>query len=510
MKPSFPIPEPNSVWEHFFDLVAIPRPSKNEGAAIDHIEKWALKLGRTAKRDGVNNLCVHVPAARKTAAPPVILQCHVDIVSVTEEGNSQGADAAHGKIPLERGEVDPKREKRLIPNPTGDWINAPYTTLGADNGIGVAMMMALAEKHDLPVPLELLFTVDEEAGMTGAIGMDPAKLGLTGKLLLNIDTEEDDEITIGSAGGRDVEVQWDGGWESVSQQGELCLVQLKIDGLKGGHSGIEINQGRANANRLVARILHAIQSHSPIQLSDWQGGSRRNAIPDKSVVRFVMGKNAFSAAKNAAKIIVESFDRLYSHRDNPIHFHMETSELPQDLAVLSTVHSALFLRMAQSIPTGICEMTPELPVLVESSCNMAIIELGPNKPGRIVCSVRGTTPEALSDVSDSIVAIAELANAKTLVADGYPGWKPQLDSPLLQAAVTSYERLFGETPKVHAVHAGLECGLLVEKIPGLHAISLGPTIKGNHAVGERVSISSVAKSYRYVEAILESLSASSE
>ncbi|AMV31807.1 Cytosol non-specific dipeptidase [Pirellula sp. SH-Sr6A] len=505
MKPSFPIPEPSAVWEHFFDLVAIPRPSKNEGAAIDHIEKWASKLGRTAKRDGANNLCVHVPAARKTTASPVILQCHVDIVSVTEEGNPLGADASNGKIPMERGEVDPKREKRLIPNPTGDWINAPYTTLGADNGIGVAMMMALAEKKDLPVPLELLFTVDEEAGMTGAIGMNPSHLGITGKLLLNIDTEEDDEITIGSAGGRDVEVQWEGNWEPVSPQGDCCLVQLKIDELKGGHSGIEINQGRANANRLVARILHAIQSLSPIQLTDWNGGSRRNAIPDKSQAGFVIPQSAFAAAKNAAEMQVESFNRLYSQRDNPIHLHMESSDVPPVHAMLSTAQSALFVRMAQSIPTGICEMTPELPVLVESSCNMAIIELGPNKPGRIVCSVRGTTPEALSDVSDTIVAIAGLANATTLIADGYPGWKPHLDSPLLEAAVSSYERLFGETPKVHAVHAGLECGLLVEKIPGLHAISLGPTIKGNHAVGERVSISSVAKSYRYVEAILESL-----
>ncbi|XZE33974.1 beta-Ala-His dipeptidase [Pirellulaceae bacterium SH501] len=508
MKPSFPTPEPKVVWNHFFDLVAVPRPSKNEGAAIDHIEQWAKKLGFIAKRDSVNNLCVHVPASKATATPPVILQCHVDIVSVTEEGNTAGADASAGKIPLERGEVDPKREKRLIPNPNGDWINSPYTTLGADNGIGVAMMMALAEKSDRSVPLELLFTVDEEAGMTGAIGMNPSQLGLTGKRLINIDTEDDDEITIGSAGGRDVEVQWKGRWEKLSKNDSVnsSIVKLKLDGLKGGHSGVEINQGRGNANRLVARILNAIQAKTDIRLIDWQGGSRRNAIPDKSVVRFAVAKNAIEQVQQTANAMVESFDRLYSQRDNPIHLHFETSEGSSEVDALPACESAAFLRVAQGIPTGICEMTPELPVLVEASCNMAIIELTADKGGRIICSVRGTTPEALSDVSDSIVAIAGLADATTSIADGYPGWKPHLDSPLLQAAVKAYEGLFGETPKVHAIHAGLECGLLVEKLPGLHAISLGPTIKGNHAVGERVSISSVAKSYRYVEAILESLS----
>jgi dipeptidase D len=508
MKPAFPIPEPKAVWNHFFDLVAVPRPSKNEGAAIDHIEQWAKTRGFVSKRDSVNNLCVHVPASKATSAQPIILQCHVDIVSVTEEDNSVGADASAGKIPLERGEVDPGQEKRLIPNANGDWINAPYTTLGADNGIGVVMMMALAEKPDLSVPLELLFTVDEEAGMTGAIGMNPSQLGMTGKHLINIDTEDDDEITIGSAGGRDVEVQWQGRWEKLSQSdaSNMLIVKLRLDGLKGGHSGVEINQGRANANRLVARILNAIQSKSAIRLIDWQGGSRRNAIPDKSVVRFTIAKGEFEQAKQMANALVESFDRLYSRRDNPIRFQLETSECSNQVDALPSSDSLALIRVAQGIPTGICEMTPELPVLVEASCNMAIIELASNKGGRIICSVRGTTPEALSDVSDSIVAIAGLANATTSVADGYPGWKPRLDSPLLQAAVKSYEKLFGETPRVHAIHAGLECGLLVEKLPGLHAISIGPTIKGNHAVGERVSISSVAKSYRYVEAILESLS----
>jgi dipeptidase D len=203
--------------------------------------------------------------------------------------------------------------------------------------------------------------------------------------------------------------------------------------------------------------------------------------------------------------MVMQFDRLYANRDNGIQVEL-TRNASAVGSALSVPSSSVFLQMLQAIPTGICEMTPEILNLVESSCNMAIIDLVAEGAGTITCSVRGTTPEALGDVSASIIAIAALGQGTVKVADGYPGWKPHLDSPLLKAAIDSYERLFGEKPKVHAIHAGLECGLLIEKMPGLHAISIGPTIKGNHAVGERVSTSSVAKSYKYLVEILTSLS----
>ena len=501
MKPNFPIPEPTLVWEHFFDLVAVPRPSKNEGAAVDFVENWAKKHGFPSVRDAVNNIVVHVPATINNPSAPVILQCHVDIVSVTAEGNPEGADASHGKIPLVRGEFDPAQTKKLAPNPSGDWINSPFTTLGADNGIGVAMMMALAESPVRRVPLELLFTVDEEAGMTGAIGLDPKKLGLTGTRLINIDTEDDDEITVGSCGGRDIVIDWTGDWTS-SKQNETF--RLTIDGIKGGHSGVEINQGRANANRLLARLLHAAAQICPIQIVEWNGGSRRNAIPDKSTVLFSMPASNQDAVRSIIAKFQTNYDRLYSGRDSSvqIRFSSSTSTHAKALTVDSTL---TLLRMVQAIPTGICEMTPELPVLVESSCNMAIIETTAEGVLKVICSVRGTTTESMADVSDSILAISELAGANIKISDSYPGWKPHLDSSLLHAATEQYEKLFGSKPRVHAIHAGLECGLLVEKLPGLHAISIGPNIKGNHAVGERVQISSVAKSYRYIQAILESL-----
>jgi dipeptidase D len=485
MKPNFPIPEPKLVWEHFFDLVAVPRPSKNEGPAVDFVENWARKLGFHSVRDAVNNIVVHVPATVSNPSPPVILQCHVDIVSVTAEGNPEGADASLGKIPLVRGDYDPAQSKKLIPNPSGDWINSPFTTLGADNGIGVTMMMAFAERPIRRVPLELLFTVDEEAGMTGAIGLDPKKLGLTGTRLINIDTEDDDEITVGSCGGRDIVISWTGDWTS-SIEGETF--RLTVDGIKGGHSG----------------LLHAVAQTCPIQILEWTGGSRRNAIPDKSTVLLSTPSGNQDAVRSIIAKCKENYDRLYAGRDSSVQIRFATATSAHAKAL--TVGSTLtLLRMVQSIPTGICEMTPELPVLVESSCNMAIIETVEGGSIKVICSVRGTTAESMSDVSDSILAISELAGAGIKISDSYPGWKPHLDSELLHAAIEQYEKLFGTKPRVHAIHAGLECGLLVEKLPGLHAISIGPNIKGNHAVGERVQISSVAKSYRYIEAILESL-----
>lgn len=502
MKPTYPLPEPKIVWDRFFELVCVPRPSKEEAPAIDFLDQWAKKLGLKAQRDATGNLVVHVPATGQTKSEPVILQCHVDIVAVTLSGNNHGADAARGLIPTVRGDLDPANSKRLNDNPNGDWILAPYTTLGADNGVGVAMMMALAESAHRPVPLQLLFTIDEEAGMTGAIGLDPKTLGLTGKQLINIDTEDDDEITIGAAGGRDCTLTWTGIEETI---GEAKTFTLSIDGLKGGHSGVEINQGRANANRLLARLLMAIAHKTELRLVKFRGGSRRNAIPDNATATFAVA----SAEESAVNAIVESHAKLltdlYAGRDTPVKPVLSAWSDPSNKC-LDRNSSKQFVDLLVAVPTGICEMTPEIPILVESSCNMAIIEMELGRKSQIICSVRGTTRVALDDITDTLASIAELADADLTIADGYPGWKPDLDSQLLKTAVQQYKVLFKADPKVHAIHAGLECGLLISKLPGLSAISIGPTIKGNHAVGERVQLSSVAKSYQYLQAILDHLS----
>lgn len=512
-----PLPEPQDVWSRFLELNRVPRPSKNEQAAIEHLRSWALGLGFEARSDVVGNLVVHVPKTDRSQGegPIVILQCHVDIVAVTSpeigQGDRHRADAARGIIPIVRGDVDPSHDKRLIPKAQGDWVNAPFTTLGADNGIGVAMMMALAQSNQRPVALQLLFTIDEEAGMTGAGGLDPAALGLSGKMLINIDTEDDTEVTIGAAGGRDCELRWQGDSQSLSTHPTNSkLYRLAVRNLKGGHSGVEINQGRANANRLVARALARASASSPgMQLLGFQGGSRRNAIPDVCEATLAMDASHESDVRATLENFSEELNQLFANRDNTVRIEFQPATGTQaaaDKRGLSVASTSQFIDMLLSIPTGICEMTPELPILVESSCNLAIVSLEPSGLAQVVCSVRGTTAAALNDICDSIGSIAKLTSASTKISDGYPGWKPRLESKLLQVVVSEYQRLFGSQPKVHAVHAGLECGLLLEKLPQLEAVSIGPTIKGNHAVGERVQISSVAKSYHMLKAILAALS----
>jgi len=503
MFPTFPIPEPTTVWTRFFELVQVPRPSKAEGAAIHFLNNWANELGYEAKRDQTGNLVVHVPSTLpQSTGQPVILQCHVDIVSVTAEGDAHGADASRGMIPTVRGNLNPADEKRLLPNASGDWINAPFTTLGADNGIGVAMMMALAESNHRPVPMQLLFTIDEEAGMTGAFGLDPLALGLTGKLLINIDTEDDDEITIGAAGGRDVEIQWSNPTETISH-GSCFSLTLKA--LKGGHSGIEINQGRANAIRTLSRALRKLSDATDLHLVNLNGGSRRNAIPDFCIANVVIKDSKLPAAQAIVQACNEQWNQLYAGRDNPISIELTQVADTKPASCLSSASTRSLLQLLTGIPTGICEMTSEIPTLVESSCNLAIVEVAAAGSAKIICSVRGTTAYAADDICDTVRSIVGLAGGTVEIADGYPGWKPRLDSPLLKIAIEQYQVLFANSPKVHAVHAGLECGLLIEKLPGLDTISIGPTIKGNHAVGERVQISSVQKSYKYLMAILEHL-----
>jgi dipeptidase D len=513
MTVTFSVPEPKVLWKHFFDLVRVPRPSKHEQAAIEHLAQWAGERGFACRRDGAGNLAVFVPATTP-GARRVMLQSHVDIVAVTdaaspariESGGIREVDAAKGLIPMERGHFDPANPKRLKLDPEGDWINSPWTTLGADNGIGVAMMMTLAEAKERLVDLQLLFTIDEEAGMTGAGGLDPQALGLDAEWLINIDTEDDDEITIGSAGGRDVELRWQGEWASPLQKGdgEIAAYRISLQGLKGGHSGVEIHQGRGNANRLIARCLLRLADVAKVSLCSLKGGQRRNAIPDACQAIFYSSNATESVLREVIATANREWNSLYAGRDSVIEIQLERIE-GGPLLALTPDSTNILLNLLTSIPTGICEMTPEIPNLVESSCNMAIVDLMMGDAAVVICSVRGTTVGNLNDITESITSLAQLGRAKVTVSDGYPGWKPKLDSQLLRVARAQYQQLFREEPKVHAVHAGLECGLLSEKMPGMEMISIGPNIKGNHAVGERVQVSSVQKSYRFLEAILAQL-----
>ena len=495
--------QPQRLWERFQQLLCIPRPSKHEDAVMLFLESWATEHGYTVQRDDVGNRCIHVRAAAggRGKGLPVILQSHVDIVAATESNAPVPADAAKAVIPLDRVNVTPSG---LVVAEDGGWLRAPYTTLGADNGIGCAMGLAVCEDASLTrPPLELLFTVDEEEGLTGALKMDPGQLGITGKTLLNLDTEDDDELTIGCAGGRDTEIVWTRPQSSV-ESGWTAL-RVEIGGLKGGHSGMEINAGRANAIRVLAQFLEtAAQQGVDSRLATIDGGDRRNAIPRSSAATVFVPAAKVDAFRHAIDQARAQLSEQFAGRDNAAGVSLQPSPGPSAQA-FSPVDSQSLIRFLLSLPAGVVSMTPEIPALPESSNNLAVVTTNGSSV-KIACNSRSSTSPAMEDVGWTIHSICGLAGADATTTNGYPGWKPNLHSPILQLTARLYRELFQSEPKIHAVHAGLECGVLSARVAGgLDAVSFGPNIKGNHAPGERVEIQSVQKSYRLLTATLAHL-----
>jgi dipeptidase D len=498
--------QPQRLWELFQQLLRIPRPSKHEDAVMLFLERWAAQHGYTVKRDDVGNRCIHVPATPGgETGLPVVLQSHVDIVAATDASAPVPADAAKAVIPLDRVHVT---ESGFVVAADGGWLRAPYTTLGADNGIGCAMMLAVCEDASLKrPPLELLFTVDEEEGLTGALQMDAGQLGITGKTLLNLDTEDDDELTIGCAGGRDTEIIWTRPQTSVEPG--WAAFRLEIGGLRGGHSGMEINAGRANAIRVLAQFLEtAAQQGVDYRVATIDGGDRRNAIPRSSAATvFVPGAKA-DAFRQAIDQARAQLSDQFAGRDNEADVSLRPSadtSAGTAAQAFSLADSQTLIRSLLSLPAGVVSMTPEIPALPESSNNLAVVTTTGSSV-KIACNSRSSTSPAMEDVSWTIRSICGLAGAEAKTTNGYPGWKPNLHSPILQLTAALYRELFASEPKIHAVHAGLECGVLSARVAGgLDAVSFGPNIKGNHAPGERVEIRSVQKSYRLLTATLARL-----
>ena len=493
--------EPSLVWKNFGQLVAIPRPSKGEAQAREWVKAWAAERSFRTTEDNAGNVVIFVPArGTASSAAPVILQGHLDIVVADDHHAPEPVDSANAVIPVMRGRTDEKR--RFIPDPEGDWVGAPWTTLGADNGIGCAMGLAIAEDlQAIHPPLELLFTTDEEQGMTGALGLDPDALQLQGRTLINLDTEDDDELTIGCAGGMDVAVRYRATWNPPSPDALFLVVTLK--GLRGGHSGVEIHQGRANANRVLARALRQASDSVPLQIASIHGGEKRNAIPRFAEAILQVAPGSKAALQSALDAAAAALSPLYEGRDEPIVFDVATAE-DSPPTVLTAEDSTRLLELLVALPDGVFAMTAEIPDLVETSNNVAIIERDGDDIV-IHCNCRSSFDAGMDDVADTIGAAAAMAGGTATSGGRYPGWKPDLHSPLLELTTTTYEGLFGESPHVSAIHAGLECGVLAGKLPGLDAISFGPNIRGVHAPGEHVQIPSVAKSYRLLQTVLQRL-----
>jgi len=476
--------EPNNLWKHFAELLKIPHCSGNEKALGDYIIAFAESKGLEWKRDDVGNVVVSKPGSSgQEDVEGVILQGHLDMVC---EKNS---DVSHD---FSKDPINTKMD--------GEYIKAEGTTLGADNGVGVCAGLAVLEDENLVhPPLECLFTVDEETGLTGATKIQPGFL--KGKKLLNLDSEDEGEFTIGCAGGADTKISLPLKKEN-SSRGEVYT--FKLSGFRGGHSGIDINQGRGNAIKLLARILWQVSSKGvPFGLVSIEGGNLRNAIPREawaSVILEPSGKDRFAETSREA---FENIREEYAPIEKEANFSFEKTDETATMALTQDSRNKL-IDLLFTLPHGVISMHPEMEGLVETSTNLAVVRTHESN-AEIVCSTRSSIASALQATRDVLVAIGSLVGADVILEEGYPGWTPNLQSPLLQTMKEIYKKTFQKEAHVAAVHAGLECGIIGEKFPGMDMISFGPTIEHPHSPDERVHVGSVEKFWTFLKNVLAEL-----
>ena len=475
--------DPKLLWKHVAKILTIPHCSGNEKALGDYVLSVAASLGLPGKRDKVGNVLVGKPAtAGRESAVGAILQGHLDMVC---EKNS---DKVHDFC------KDP-----ILAEIRGEWVYAQGTTLGADNGIGLAAALAVMEDKSLVHgPLEFLFTVDEETGLTGANKI--SKGFLAGKILLNLDSEDEGTFTIGCAGGADSSLTL-----PLERKGKASrnLYRVHVAGFRGGHSGLDINQGRGNAIKLLARVLAEAQAAAKFELVSIEGGSKHNAIPREAVAVLACPPVQVRAMTNAVK---KAFDKIkveYKAVEPGASCAVEPVD-GKDCALTQGCQRTL-LDFLAALPHGVVAMHPEIAGLTETSTNLAIVKTG-KKDFQVLCSTRSSVASALEATRGVIVSVCALAGAKAELHGGYPGWMPNLESPLLGKLKAIYQRTFGKEAEVVAVHAGLECGIIGEKFPGMDMISFGPTMKNPHSPEEHVHIGSVGKFWKFLTTALDGLS----
>ena len=467
--------EPISVWNHFADLNAVPRPSKKEEKVIAFIQDFGKKLNLETYTDSVGNVIIKKPATdgmekRQT----VILQSHLDMV------HQKNADTLF--------DFDTQGIEMVIED---DWVKANGTTLGADNGMGVAAIMAILSSTDIPHPsIEALFTIDEETGMTGAMELE--KGILNGTILLNLDTEDDDEFSIGCAGGIDTNTSYD--YATMPVQEHSLTYKIIVNGLNGGHSGVQINEELGNANKIMNRLLYDCKKFN-LQIIDVNGGSLRNAIPRESFA-------TISAHPDYLKVFnarVSEIKEEYLVQDNNLSISIEAIDSQnKGMSIEDTVKITTAIHACHN---GVFRYSRAIEGLVETSSSLARVII---KDGKFITQSlqRSSSESGKYDVANTVAAPFRLMGCEIQHGGSYPGWSPNPDSKILDVLVNKYEELYKESPKVMAIHAGLECGLLGERYPGLDMISFGPTIKGAHSPDERCSISSTAKFWNFLKAIL--------
>ena len=475
--------EPICLWNKFADLNAVPRPSKKEERIIEFIKAFGNSLGLETFEDQIRNVIIRKPATpgmenRKS----IVLQSHLDMVH--QKNNDTVFD------------FDVQGIEMFVDN---DWIKAKGTTLGADNGIGVATIMAILESDTIPHPaIEALFTIDEETGMTGALNL---KAGiLKGSILLNLDTEQDDEIDIGCAGGIDVTAI--GNYQMEELPADYSAWRISVKGLNGGHSGMDIHKGLGNANKIMNRLLYKGFELFGLAVSEINGGSLRNAIPRESESIIILPKNKINDFNTAFEQLIK--DIKFELKTTEPTLQIGLQEVPLPDLIMNSVSQIQLINAIYSVSNGVYRMSADIDNLVETSNNLARVIV---KDGKIfiACLTRSSIESSKMDLAQALEANFKMANLQVSFSGSYPGWTPNVSSPILKVLTSVYEQLYQKKPKVVACHAGLECGILGKNYPNMDMISFGPTILGAHSPDERVSISSVQKYWRFVLEILKAI-----
>lgn len=475
--------KPENVWKHFHAITQIPHPSKKEAKLVEYLLIFGKSLGLETFTDKIGNVIIRKPATPGMEnRKGLVLQAHVDMVP------QKNSDKIHD---FEKDPIQTRID--------GEWVKANGTTLGADNGIGVAAIMAILEAKDLQHgPIEALLTIDEEAGMTGAKNIEHGIL--KGEILLNTDSEDEGELYVGCAGGVDVNVSMN--YEEVNVPVGFVAYNLAITGLKGGHSGMDINIGRANSNKLLFRFLNHCLYHFNIKLSKVSGGNLRNAIPREAFAIVLVPQNEAVSFENE----VSKFENIYKNEfgvaDPDLKMQAVKTDMPAK--IMNQEDMVKVIKATFACPHGVERMSDSMPGLVETSNNLAIVRIEDGK-FTVNCLVRSSVDTAKEGTMYKIGTIFDLIGANVSFDGSYPGWKPNLDSPILKTMQTVYEKLYGKTPEIKAIHAGLECGILGAAYPNWDMISFGPTIRSPHSPDERVYIPSVEKFWNFLVETLKNI-----
>ncbi len=463
--------KPERLWQLFEEICEVPRPSKKEEKILTYLKVFAEEHKLVFKQDKAGNLIIKKEATKGFEdRASIVLQSHVDMVCEKNEGVDHNF------------ENDPIR-----PQIIEGWVKAKGTTLGADNGIGVAAQLAILEANDIEHgPIECLFTVDEETGLTGAFNLE--KGFVESRILLNLDSEDDGELFIGCAGGIDTMITLP--YEKVQSEADHLPFKISVTGLKGGHSGDDINKGRGNAIKILNRILWNAEKMFELRFAEFKGGNLHNAIAREAFASISIPHRHEKAFQELCYTLTNEIKNAIKVNEPDLRIDLEKTLMPDTLVDYESQHK--LLNALYACPHGVMSMSPEIPGLVETSTNLASVKMTEDQI-IIITSQRSSLETGKRDIADMIASTFKLAGGKIKHGDGYPGWEPNMNSEILSVTKKSYEKLFGEEPKVLVIHAGLECGIIGEKYPGMDMISYGPTMRGAHSPDEKVEISTVEK-----------------